>query len=74
MSASDTSLFVLKDGERLAYLLLYVDDIILTASYSHLLQHLTRLLHSEFTMMDLGDLHFVLGISVTRSLCGMFLS
>nr|XP_015639159.1 uncharacterized protein LOC107281082 [Oryza sativa Japonica Group] len=73
-SASDTSLFVYKDGDRIAYLLLYVDDIILTASTTTLLQQLTARLHSEFAMTDLGDLHFFLGISVKRSPDGLFLS
>ncbi|WVZ98005.1 hypothetical protein U9M48_043498 [Paspalum notatum var. saurae] len=39
-SASDTSLFVYKDRDSVAYLLLYVDDIILTASSLALLQHI----------------------------------
>ena len=39
-STSDTSLFVLTEGTSLAYLLLYVDDIILTASTPALLQRL----------------------------------
>uniref|UniRef100_J3KUE7 Reverse transcriptase Ty1/copia-type domain-containing protein n=1 Tax=Oryza brachyantha TaxID=4533 RepID=J3KUE7_ORYBR len=73
-SSSETSLFVYKDGDRMAYLLLYVDDIILTASSSALLQHLTARLHSEFAMTDLGDLHYFLGISVKRSSDGLFLS
>nr|ABB47203.2 retrotransposon protein, putative, unclassified [Oryza sativa Japonica Group] len=73
-SASDTSLFIYKDGDNVAYLLLYVDDILLTASSTSLLQHITARLHSEFAMTDLGDLHFFLGISVTRSADGLFLS
>nr|ABA94365.1 retrotransposon protein, putative, unclassified [Oryza sativa Japonica Group] len=73
-SASDTSLFIYKDGDNIAYLLLYVDDILLTASSTSLLQHITARLHSEFAMTDLGDLHFFLGISVTRSADGLFLS
>ncbi|WVZ87097.1 hypothetical protein U9M48_033789 [Paspalum notatum var. saurae] len=73
-SASDTSLFVYKKGGDLAYLLLYVDDIILTASSSALLQRVTALLHSEFAMTDLGALHHFLGISVTWSSDGLFLS
>jgi hypothetical protein len=40
----------------MAYLLLYVDDIILTASSSTFLQCIDRL-HSEFAMTNLGDLH-----------------
>ncbi|KAJ9549313.1 hypothetical protein OSB04_021856 [Centaurea solstitialis] len=37
-TTSDTSLFVYKRGNDMAYLLLYVDDIILTASNTKLLQ------------------------------------
>jgi hypothetical protein len=74
VSASDTSLFFYKKGTDIAYLLLYVDDIILTASTTQLLRRLTELLHSEFAMTDLGDLHHFLGISVTRSKDDLFLS
>ena len=35
---SDTSLFVYRRGDETAYLLLYVDDIVLTASSQQLLQ------------------------------------
>jgi len=73
-SASDTSLFVYKEGDRVAYLLLYVDDIILTASSTDLLHHIIQRLHSKFAMIDLGGLHHFLGISVTRSPDGLFLS
>jgi hypothetical protein len=61
-------------GADIAYLLLYVDDIILTASSTSLLRRLTELLHSKFAMIDLADLHHFLGISVTRSTDGLFLS
>ncbi|XP_066308043.1 uncharacterized mitochondrial protein AtMg00810-like [Miscanthus floridulus] len=61
-------------GSDIAYLLLYVDDIVLTASSTSLLRRLTELLHSEFAMTDLGDLHHFLGISITRSADGLFLS
>ena len=69
-SKSDASLFVYKAGDNMAYLLLYVDDIIVTASSPALLQHVTSRLHSEFAMTDLGDLHHFLGISVTRDSSG----
>jgi hypothetical protein len=73
-ASSDVSLFVYKEGESLAYLLLYVDDIILTASSTDLLQRFIILLHSEFAMTDLGDLHHFLNISVTCSSDEIFLS
>jgi hypothetical protein len=47
-STSDTSLFVYKEGAQIAYLL-YVDDIILTASSSALLQHIMAKLATRST-------------------------
>jgi hypothetical protein len=48
------------------YLLLYVDDIVLTASSEHLLHRIITALQQEFSMKDLGPLHHFLGLSVTR--------
>nr|GEY07678.1 ribonuclease H-like domain-containing protein [Tanacetum cinerariifolium] len=56
------------------YLLLYVDDIILTAFSTSLLQRIISLLHAKFAMTDLGPLNYFLGISVTRTTSGIFLS
>ncbi|GJU92197.1 ribonuclease H-like domain-containing protein [Tanacetum coccineum] len=53
-------------GTDTAYLLLYVDDIVLTASSESLLQQIISLLHQEFAMTDLGPLNYFLGIYVTR--------
>ncbi|GKE65196.1 ribonuclease H-like domain-containing protein, partial [Tanacetum coccineum] len=46
-----------RQGSQVAYLLLYVDDIILTASSTTLLHHLIASLHREFDMTDLGPLN-----------------
>ncbi|KAE8713006.1 hypothetical protein F3Y22_tig00110220pilonHSYRG00054 [Hibiscus syriacus] len=73
-SKSDTSLFIYKHGSDMAYLLLYVDDIILTASSEHLRKSIMAHLNSEFAMKDLGFLNYFLGISVTRHKGGLFLS
>ncbi|GKA06362.1 ribonuclease H-like domain-containing protein [Tanacetum coccineum] len=56
-SRCDTSLLFSSAGVRLsAYLLLYVDDIILTASSTAFLQSIIATLHAEFSMTDLGPL------------------
>ncbi|GKE13889.1 ribonuclease H-like domain-containing protein [Tanacetum coccineum] len=55
-----------RHGSQLTYLLLYVDDIILTASSIALLRHLIDSLHREFDMTDLGALNYFLGISAIR--------
>ncbi|GJS20234.1 ribonuclease H-like domain-containing protein [Tanacetum coccineum] len=73
-SKTDTSLFVYHMGSDVAYLLLYVDDIILTASSTALLQRIITLLHSEFAMTDLGSLNYFLGVSASDQMSGMFLS
>lgn len=59
---SDTSLFVYKKGDAIAYLLVYVDDIILTASTTSLLQHVVQALCREFAIKDLRVLRFFLDV------------
>ncbi|KAJ9551935.1 hypothetical protein OSB04_015980 [Centaurea solstitialis] len=73
-SRTDSSLFILHTAKATAYLLLYVDDIILTASSTDLLQQIIDKLSREFAMTDLGSLHYFLGISAVRSSTGLFLS
>jgi hypothetical protein len=53
-------------------MLLYVDDIILTASSTALLRRTISALQWEFAM-DLGPLHHFLGITVERHPDEMFL-
>jgi hypothetical protein len=69
---SDTSLFIFRRGSDTVYLLLYVDDIILTASSTELLRRTISALQREFAM-DLGPLHHFLGITVERRPDGLFL-
>lgn len=73
-SRSNYSLFTYHFGNDHIYLLLYVDVIILTASFT---AHITRVishLSSEFHMSDLGPLSLILGIAATGSFNGLFLS
>jgi hypothetical protein len=63
---SDTSLFLLHRGPDTVYLLLYVDDIVLTASSPGLLRCIISCLQQEFAMKDLGALHHFLGITFER--------
>ncbi|XP_071704038.1 uncharacterized mitochondrial protein AtMg00810-like [Rutidosis leptorrhynchoides] len=73
-SRSDHSLFIYTRGLDTAYLLLYVDDIILVTSSDSLRTQLMTLFGNEFAMKDLGSLSYFLGISVTRDAHGLFLS
>ncbi|GJW46570.1 ribonuclease H-like domain-containing protein [Tanacetum coccineum] len=59
---------------QVTYLLIYVDDIILTAFSPALLQQIIDSLYNEFDMTDLGALNYFLGISADRNSTGLFLS
>jgi len=56
-SKVDTFLFILFIGADIFYLLIYVDDILLTGSNSTMLHRLIQLLSSEFKLHDLGAVH-----------------
>nr|GEV36417.1 ribonuclease H-like domain-containing protein [Tanacetum cinerariifolium] len=73
-SKADSSLFIFHKGSNTTYLLLYVDDIILTASSTSLMQRIISLLHAKFATIDLGPLNYFLGISATLTTSGIFLS
>jgi hypothetical protein len=67
------SLFIFYRGSNTVYLLLYVDDIILTASCTELLHRTISALQREFTIKDLGPLHHFLVITIERHPDGLFL-
>jgi hypothetical protein len=63
-SKADTSLFVYHRGSETAYLLLYVDDIVLTALSSALLCRFVQEFQRQFSLKDLGTIHHFLGVHV----------
>ncbi|GJZ97013.1 ribonuclease H-like domain-containing protein [Tanacetum coccineum] len=65
-SRCESSLFIYRQGSDIACLLIYVDDIILTASFAAMLQRFITSLYNEFSMTDFGPSHYFLGISVSR--------
>ncbi|XP_019094505.1 PREDICTED: uncharacterized protein LOC109129917 [Camelina sativa] len=73
-SRTDSSLFIFKCGRDCAYLLLYVDDILLTASSAVLIQKIITKLKTEFPMTDMGKLHHFLGVKADFNAKGLFLS
>jgi hypothetical protein len=66
-------LFILSDGTNIFYLLVYVDDILLTGSNSAMLHRLIQLLSSKFKLRDLDDVHYFLGIEVQFTGMGLML-
>ena len=60
-------MFIYRRDNDTIYLLLYVDDIVLTASTADLLHRTIVALQREFVMKDLGPLHHFLGIKIGRA-------
>ncbi|KAL6338590.1 hypothetical protein AAG906_021305 [Vitis piasezkii] len=73
-SRADTSLFVFHQQSDIIYLLLYVDDIIITGNNSSLLDSFACKLNSEFATKDLGSFSYFLGLEATSTTDGLFIS
>ena len=58
----------------IAYLLLYVDDIVLTSNTPAYHDHLITQLSIVFDLKDLGSLHYFLGLQVTRDSSSLYLN
>jgi histone deacetylase 1/2 len=72
-SKCDPSLFTLHGSHHSTFLLVYVDDIIITGSSNSLIQTVIQKLNSEFSLKDLGKLDYFLGIEVHQSASGSLL-
>lgn len=55
------------DSEPDAYLLLYMDDILITSKSKELIKGIKSVLDSEFEMKDLGEAKRILGIDIKRN-------
>ncbi|WJZ95273.1 hypothetical protein VitviT2T_014054 [Vitis vinifera] len=73
-SHSDTSLFILHAGTNLLYLLVYVDDIIITGNSNDLVSQVVEYLAQRFSLKDLGPLSYFLGVEVVPHRNGLLLS
>jgi hypothetical protein len=70
---SYSSLFVLRRGQGTTFLL-YVDDMVLSASTDTLLNDFITRLQAEFAVKDMGPHHYFLGVDVKHTDTGFFLS
>lgn len=69
---SDQSLFIKITSEYKLYLLVYVDDILLTGTNKTIIESLIRVLHQQFRLKDLGNLNHFLGIQISHLSTGGF--
>ncbi|KAJ0781359.1 putative RNA-directed DNA polymerase [Helianthus annuus] len=73
-SKTDPSLFILKHGATLVYILVYVDDIIITGNNNSAISGIIKQLNASFAIKDLGQLHYFLGIEVLHHQKNVLLS
>ena len=73
-TVSDSSLFTLHKNGDIIYLLVYVDDIIVTSNATHALEAFIKKLATRFSLKDYGELPYFLGVEVMPHPKGIFLS
>ena len=73
-SLLDSSLFTLRHGNLVAFLLVYVDDIVLTGNSPQFLTSLIAQLSAFFELKDLGPLSYFLGLQILRTSKGLFVT
>ncbi|XP_076912187.1 uncharacterized protein LOC143570413 [Bidens hawaiensis] len=64
LNRADTSLFVFCRAACTMYLLVYVDDLILTGNNESTISAFISRLNAEFAIKELGDLNYFLGLEV----------
>lgn len=73
-SLADTSLFILCRETQTIYLLIYVDDILITGNTPSGIARVLTLLAERFSVKDAEDLNYFLGIEAHRTPQGLHLS
>jgi hypothetical protein len=73
-SHSDSSLFIRRTHLEITYVLIYVDDILITSSLPQGTDSLLQSLRADFAIKDLGPLHYFLGMEAISTSDGIILS
>jgi len=63
-SKSDSSLFIYSEKDIILFLLVYVDDVLLTGNDSQVMSDIIRQLGVQVSLKDLGDLHYFIEVEV----------
>lgn len=63
---SDSSLFIKSSQSSSIYILIYVDDLIITGDHQNEINQIICYLDKQFSIKDLGHLNNFLGVEVCR--------
>ncbi|GAA0169681.1 transmembrane signal receptor [Lithospermum erythrorhizon] len=73
-SSADSSLFIQIHNNYSMFILVYVTNILITGDSDSDIQQVIAQLHAEFASKDLGNIHHFLGVHVTSTAAGLYLS
>nr|GEW37421.1 hypothetical protein [Tanacetum cinerariifolium] len=73
-SKTDPSLFIYSCGDTLLYILIYVDDIIVTCNNNGTIDNITCQLEFAFSLKDLGPLNYLFRIEIVPHVSDTLLS
>jgi hypothetical protein len=73
-SKADSSLFIYKNNSTICYLLVYVDDLVITENAPSFVHSVIQQLGALFSLKDMGSLHYFLGIEVIPTPVSLLLS
>lgn len=69
---ADPCLYKRKFEGSWAYLLIFVDDIILAAKSNQVIEAMKNFIESKFEIEDLGEIKQYLGLEVTKTIDGFY--
>ncbi|XP_019229309.1 PREDICTED: uncharacterized protein LOC109210365 [Nicotiana attenuata] len=73
-SMHDYSLFYRKQASYIVFVAVYVNDVLLTETDSEEINQLKAFLHDKFKIIDLGQLHYFLGLEILYKSDGIIIS
>ena len=72
-SLANTSLFIFRKATAFVYVLVYVDDILITRTNPQMVQRVIDELADRFSIKDMGNISYFLGIEARRTSQGLHL-
>ncbi|KAJ9536406.1 hypothetical protein OSB04_un000419 [Centaurea solstitialis] len=70
----DSTLFIMKEGDHIVVIQVYVDDIIFGSTSKDLCKKFETIMTQEFKMSMMGEINFFLGLQVKQFTDGIFIN